>query len=353
MAQKHRIPLHFSRIRKFKKEKIEILAGDIGGTKTNLALYEAFEGALQIKAEATYASSSFSSCIQILKKMKSEHPDLNPERICLGVAGPVLNGKVELTNLDWNLNASEILRETQVSEVALINDLEATAYGLAALDENDFITIHQGEVEYPGNLAIIAPGTGLGEGGLYWDGSSYHPFATEGGHTDFGARTREDVELLEFLTGKYGIVSWEKVIAGPAIADIYEFLRAKASAMEPAWLTEELEKGDRSALISNLAIDEKDPICMQTMLVFVRYLARQSSNLVLTMKATGGLYLGGGIPPKIAPLLLQPSYYHNFLDADRMQHLLKKVPLKIIRNSKAAMIGAALYGAYGAALENS
>jgi glucokinase len=352
MAHKHRIPLHFPRLKKFKKEKIEILAGDIGGTKTNLALYEAHEGMLQIKAEATYASSSFSSCIQILKKMKEEHPNLKPERICLGVAGPVLNGKVELTNLDWNLDANEILRETSVKEVALINDLEATAYGLAALDENDFITIHHGEVEYPGNQAIIAPGTGLGEGGLYWDGVAYHPFATEGGHTDFGPRSHEDVELLEYLTEKYGIVSWEKVIAGPAIADIYDFLRGKSNAKEPDWLAEALGKGDRSATISQLAIDEKDPVCMQTMLIFVRYLARQSSNLVLTMKATGGLYLGGGIPPKIAPLLLQPSYYHSFLDADRMQHLLKKVPLKIIRNNKTAMIGAALYGAYGAAIGN-
>ena len=329
-----------------------MLAGDIGGTKTNLALYEAFEGRLQIKIEATYPSSSFSSFGDMLKKMQSEHPEIKPERICLGVAGPVLNGRVELTNLDWNLDAREILQQTSSAEVALINDLEATAYGLATLDENDFITIHQGEVEYPGNLAIIAPGTGLGEGGLYWDGSSYHPFATEGGHTDFGPRTREDIGVMEFLAAKYGIVSWEKVIAGPAIADIYDFLRSSSSTNEPEWLAELMATGDRSAVISEQAIDEKDAVCMQTMLIFVRYLARQSSNLVLTMKATGGLYLGGGIPPKIAPLLLQPSYYHNFLDADRMQHLLKKVPLKIIRNSKTAMIGAALYGAYGAALKN-
>jgi glucokinase len=353
MTDKLKIPLHFPRIKKFKKEKINVLAGDIGGTKTNLAVYEAYQGKLILKAESTYPSSSFSSFTEIIKKMHSDHPDIKPQRICLGVAGPVLNGKVELTNLDWNLDSNEILHETDASEVALINDLEATAYGLAALDENDFITIHQGEVEYPGNLAIIAPGTGLGEGGLYWNGSSYHPFATEGGHTDFGPRTRDDIDLMEFLAAKYGIVSWEKVIAGPAIADIYEFLRERSSAKEPTWLTESFEKGDRSALISEFAIDEKDAVCMQTMLTFVRYLARQSSNLVLTMKATGGLYLGGGIPPKIAPLLVQPSYYHNFLDADRMQHLLKKVPLKIIRNSKTAMIGAALYGAYGAALKNS
>jgi glucokinase len=353
MSDKLKIPLHFPRIKKFKKDKINVLAGDIGGTKTNLALYEVHQGQLNLQTESTYPSSSFSSVTEILKKMHSDHPGKKPERICLGVAGPVLNGKVVLTNLDWNLDSNEILRDTDVKEVAIINDLEATAYGLAALDENDFITIQHGDVDYPGNLAIIAPGTGLGEGGLYWNGTSYHPFATEGGHTDFGPRTREDIELMEFLAAKYGIVSWEKVIAGPAIADIYDFLRERAISKQPEWISEAFEKGDRSALISKFAIDEKDAVCMQTMLIFVRYLARQSSNLVLTMKATGGLYLGGGIPPKIAPLLLQPSYYHNFLDADRMQHLLKKVPLKIIRNSKTAMLGAALYGAYGAALENS
>ncbi len=202
-------------------------------------------------------------------------------------------------------------------------------------------------------MAIIAPGTGLGEGGLYWDGKAYHPFPTEGGHTDFGPRTKQDIALFERLADKYGIVSWEKVIAGPAIHDIYEFLRQTGNIKEPEWLTEELEKGDPSARISQLAIDEEDPVCIETMQLFVRYLARQSSNLVLTMKATGGLFLGGGIPPKIAPLLLQNNFYHNFLDGDRMEHLLKKVPVKIIRNSKTAMIGAALFGAYGSAQENN
>jgi len=349
MAGHLKIPFDFPQKDFLKNRIIHVLAGDLGGTKTNLALYRARVDGIEIVAETRYHSPDYKSGTDILLKFIQDHQHQRPDRICLGVAGPVFQGRVELTNLSWILDSEEIKKATAIQEVALINDLEATAYGLAALDEGDFLTIHPGQVEIAGNMAILAPGTGLGEGGLYWNGVSYHPFATEGGHTDFSPRNKIDLKLLDFLGKKYEVVSWERVIAGPAIYDIYQFLRDVKKRKEPAWLRDALHKEDPSALISQLAIEEKNAVCIETMQIFVRLIARESSNLVLKLKATGGLFLGGGIPPKISSLLQQNNFYHNFLDCDRMEHLLKKVPVRIILNPKTALLGAAWFGAYGRA----
>ncbi len=326
---------------------LTVLAGDAGGTKTNLALCRATPGNMETLKESTYHSASYISCLDIIKQFLAENGNVLPDRICLGVAGPVLNGKVELTNLSWKLDTEELERETGVGEVFLINDLEATAFGLAALGDNDYVTIHEGGSESGGNMAIIAPGTGLGEAGLYWDGSVYHPFATEGGHTDFDPRTPLDISLLQYLQKKYGIVSWERVIAGPGIHDIYQFLLGERKDGEPGWLKKAIQEDDPSAIISKAAVEKTDPVCIETMDLYVRYLARESSNLVLKMKATGGLFLGGGIPPKISSLLKDKGFYQNFLDCDRMQNLLKNIPFRIILNNKTALLGAAWYGAFG------
>lgn len=326
------------------QEKI-ILAGDVGGTKTNLAFYRTNAGELIKLSTATYASGDYNSVTEMLQKFMDETNE-SPQTICLGVAGPVINGKVELTNLDWDLNINDIRKQTGIQKVSLLNDLESTAYGLAGMKENDFITIHEGK-HRAGNMAIIAPGTGLGEAGLYWDGAAYHPFPTEGGHCDFSPRTEFDIELYWYLQEKYGIVSWEKLISGPAIYDIYQFLRDRKNMEEPSWLREAFSEDDPSAQISEAAIDEKASICIETMSHFVRYLARESSNLVLKMKAIGGLFLSGGIPPKIAALLNKESFFDDYMDCDRMQHLLKDVPIKIITNERAPMMGAAYYGAFG------
>ncbi len=324
-----------------------VLAGDVGGTKTNLAVFSTNEGNPKLVAEATYHSGKFASCIDILLQFRSEHESLQPDHICIGVAGPVVDGKVEITNLNWNLDTDEIRKSLGVQNVSLLNDLEATAYGLAALTADDFITIHEGAGEFNSNMAIIAPGTGLGEAGLFWDGHQYHPFPTEGGHTDFSPRSEIDIELQKYLQTKYEVVSWEKVIAGPGIHDIYQFLIDIKKRVQPDWLKIALSRDDPSAVISQAALEEKDGACAETMQLFVKYLARESSNLVLKMKATSGLYLGGGIPPKIASLLQFNIFYNNFLDCDRMQHLLKRTPVKIILNPKTALLGAAYYGAFG------
>jgi glucokinase len=326
---------------------ITVLAGDVGGTKVNLALYHADNSGLKQLEQERYPSEEFTSCIDVIAKFLEEKKLPAPNRVCLGVAGPVLDGKVDLTNLNWLLDKRDIEKQFSVKEVALINDLEAIAYGLPCLKAEDFIVLHKGHDKGKGNMAIVAPGTGLGEAGLYWSGTIHFPFPTEGGHCDFSPRTDLDILLLKYMQQKYGIVSWEKVVAGPAVYDIYCFLRDVMHREEPGSLTEAIKKAeDPSALISQAAIKKEAAICIETMDHFVRYLAREASNLVLKIKATGGLFLGGGIPPKIAPLLVQKSFYEHFMDCDRMQHLLENVPLRIIKNDNTGLFGAAYFGAY-------
>jgi glucokinase len=339
--------LHIPRRSKPGEKGITVLAGDIGGTKTNLAFYQATETGLKVLQTGRYPSAEYTSCVAMLQQFLSDNNCPAPDRICLGVAGPVLDGKVDLTNLSWNIEIKEVQRAMGIHAVFLLNDLESMAYGLAGLTEEDFITIHAGHDASTGNMAINAPGTGLGQAGLYWNGENHFPFPTEGGHADFAPRTDLDFALLKFLQQEYGVVSWEKVVAGPAIVDIYRFLRDVKKMEEPAWLKEALELDTQdSAIISGAAIEQKAAICVETMELFVRYLARESSNLVLKMKATGGLFLGGGIPPKIAPLLLRKEFMEHYMDCDRMQHLLENIPIRIVKNDKAGLIGAAYYGAY-------
>ena len=348
MTNELQIPLFFPRQSQVSEDGIKILAGDVGGTKINMALYNATQNSMELIKEAKYQSADHHSFTEVIQKFLKENKLETPDRICAGVAGPVFHGKVKITNLEEEMDAQEIKKTIGVKEVVLLNDLEVTAYGLAALKKEDIITLHEGNPDTKGNMAIIAPGTGLGEAGLYWNEKNYFPFPTEGGHCDFSPRTDLDINLLHFLQKKYGIVSWEKLVAGPGIHDIYLFLRSLRSKKEPDWLTDELSKDDPSAVISKAGVDNKDEICVEAMEHFVRYLARESSNLVLKMKATGGLFLGGGIPPKIIPLLQKEIFLKSYFDCDRMEDLLKNVPVKIITKDKTALLGAAYYGAYGA-----
>lgn len=348
MSEPLQIPFAFPGRAALAGRKISVLAGDVGGTKTNLAWYDASQAEITLIRQNTFHSSAFGSCLDMLKEfLQQGQPEAVPDRICLGVAGPVVQGSVEVTNLPWKLDEEEIRQATGVKAVTLLNDLEVTAYGLAGLGPDGLLDIRVGNPHPDGNMAILAPGTGLGEAGLFWDGSCYHPFATEGGHADFSPRSDLDLELYQFLGAKYPVVSWEKVIAGPGIHDLFSFLLEKRKRTAPAWLSEALKKEDPSAVISQSALEEKDATCQETMQVYVRLLARESANLVLKLKATGGLFLGGGIPPKISSLLQFNVFYDNFLDCDRMQHLLKNIPIRIILSDKTALLGAAWHGAYG------
>ncbi len=346
MAGHSKISLYFPDKPSFANKKTIVLGGDVGGTKVNLAIFEADENNVRMIKTSTYHSASSNSINNILQQFLKENPDFQPEKVCLGVAGPVFEGRVEVTNLPWRVDADEIAAATNISKVILLNDLEVTAYGLAGMEEKDLHVLHEGDPDEGGNISILSPGTGLGEAGLFWDGQSYHPFATEGGHCDFSCRNASDLQLHDYMLRKFKVVSWESIIAGPAIHAIYTFLcEAKNQTVNPA-ITEKIKHEDPSAIISEEAVNGTDPVCVETMRIFVRNLARECCNLILKMKSTGGIFLAGGIPPKIISLLSGPHFYENLLDCDRMQDLVKKVPVKVILNDKAPMIGAGWYGAY-------
>lgn len=316
-----------------------VFAGDIGATKTNLALYRIEAGEYHLVQEAKLVSKSYKSATELTRHFIQDAPQ--PDTICFGVAGPVLNGQATLSNLQWNINIKEISAQYPAAKVHLINDLKATAYGLAMLETKDVSVLHNGDPDAVGNAAVIAPGTGLGEAGLYWDGKYYHPFATEGGHADFAARTSLDFELYDFLQQQFGHVSWERVVCGPGIVNIYRFLRDVKKMEEPLWLAEKMQHADKAATISSHTVQSM--LCRETMQYFVRFLAYEAANLVLKLNATGGLFIGGGIPPQILHFLENNAFYNAFRQSGRLNFLLEKVPVKVLLNPKAALLGAAFY----------
>lgn len=318
-----------------------IFAADVGATKTNLALFKIENNKYHVLQEAKLVSKAYHNLPELILHFLDA--STRPDSICIGVAGPVLKGHAVLSNLQWEVDIKEIEVLFPSARVHLINDLKATAYGLALLEEKDVKIIHEGGAKPEGNAAVIAPGTGLGEAGLYWDGSFFHPFATEGGHADFAARDSIDFELYTFLQQQFGHVSWERLVCGPGIVNIYRFLRDIKSLEEPAWLTEKMQHGDIAAIISE-HIDQSE-LCKTTMQYFIRYLAYESANLVLKLNATGGLFIGGGIPPRITHLFEKDAFYSSFRQSGRLNFLLEKVPVKIILNSEAALLGAAYYAA--------
>ena len=337
------LPLLFSDSQKNKVDNLLVLAGDVGATKTNLALFRMNGNDTTTLKEGNYKSQDYKNITEITDDFLKDQP--HPQSCCIGVAGPVLNGKVKLTNLSWILDMNEIIQHMGFSKVYLINDLEATAFGLAMLTDKDSVVIHKGSSASYGNAAIIAPGTGLGEAGLYFDGKIYHPFATEGGHTDFASRDKTDFELYEYLQNKFGHVSYERVICGPGIYNIYQFLKAENKLEEPVRIFDKIKNGDAAAEISKHT--EQSALCDETMRLFIRFLAHESANLALKMKATGGLFIGGGIPPQIVPLFEKYQFNNSFVNSGRMNHLLEKITVKVILNAKTAMLGAAYYGANG------
>lgn len=343
MSKKPLLPLAFAKTFKKTDAPLTILAGDAGGTKTNMALCRVTADGITILREGRYASQEYTSLTDIILQFTGKEW---PDRICVAVAGPVSAGKVKLTNLSWQLD-SQAMSTALKTPVAFINDLEANSYGLAGLQSTELATLHASTGKPSGNIAIIAPGTGLGEAGLYFDGSQYHPFATEGGHSDFAPRTEQDIELFRFLQQQHGHVSWERVLSGPAIHTLFTFLTTVQRKKIPDWLADQLQDAeDASPVISNAAIHQQEPVCLEAMHLFVRYFAMEAASLCLKLKATGGCYLSGGIPPKILPLLQSGEWYKHFLDMGRMKPLLEQVPVYVVLNGKTPLLGAAYYGAY-------
>jgi glucokinase len=323
-----------------------ILAGDIGGTKTNLGLYSVENDKLVPSVKKSFPSKNYSSLEAVLREFMAGST-APIAAACFGVAGPVIGGTSKTPNLTWFLDARELARCLGLDSVTLINDLEATGYGVGTLDTGDFQTLNAGNSEPQANLGIIAAGTGLGQAMLYWAGSGYRVLASEAGHADFAPRTPLEIELLSHLMPRFGRVSYERVISGPGLLNIYTFLRDAKNFSEPEWLKKRLESEDPSAVISAAGLANEAEICAKSLDLFVAAYGAEAGNLALRAKALGGIYLGGGIAPKILPKLGDGDFLRAFTDKGRYSEFVSRVPVHVILNEEAALRGAASYGARG------
>jgi glucokinase len=317
----------------------DVLAADIGATKTNIAVCHWDGSSLSLSREASYKTKSFNDIISLITVFIGS--DEMPAKISLAVAGPVEKNKVSLTNINWQINVEQVAKEFN-RQVFLINDLEAVAYSLAVLSEKDIHVLHHGENTSDANAAIIAPGTGLGEAGLYYSKDGYHPFATEGGHSSFSPRTETDIELYRYLAKKFEHVSWERLVSGPGISAIYDFLIHVKEREEPSWIKEKILQHDKSIVISENMTE--CAVCKETMDMYIRYLAEESGNLVLKLKAFAGVFIGGGIVPDLVAAMHEDYFLKQFSNFGRFKKLLQSVPVNIILNKKAPLIGAAFFG---------
>jgi glucokinase len=323
-----------------------ILAGDIGGTSARLGLFAVRDERLVPIAERKYPSQEYAGLNEIASAFAGGCGH-KVRAACFGIAGPVQNGRVVTPNLPWVVDSHSLSRDLGLASVKLINDLEANAYGIAALEPADFVTLNEGAPGAAGNAAVISVGTGLGEAGVFWDGRQHRPFACEGGHVDFAPRDELEVELLLWLRARYGRVSYERVLSGPGLLILYEFLRDTGRGTERPELAQAMTQGDASAAISAAGLEGQDELSVKALNMFVAFYGAEAGNLALKIMATGGVYLGGGIAPKILPKLKGPVFLAAFTGKGRMQPLLEAMPIRVVMKDTAALLGAARSAALG------
>ena len=323
-----------------------ILAGDIGGTKTNVALFENEELGKPL-AQRSFPSGKYDSLESIISEFVAEHqPQVS--HACFGIAGPVKDGQVRTPNLKWIVDGQTLAETLKIERVGLINDLEATAYGIEGLGATQLHALNEGKEERGAHRALIAAGTGLGMAGLFYDGRHYRPIASEGGHIDYAPRTAIEHELLNYLRVRIGgRVSYERVLSGPGLFNIYSFLRDQKYGEEPDWLAEQIKAGDGSAAVSQAGLAGKAELAVKALNLFADIYGAMAGNLALLMKATGGLYVGGGIAPKLIEKLKDGTFMRAFTDKGRMSALVSNIPVRVILDDKTA-----LYGAARCAVEN-
>ncbi|MBN1179295.1 MAG: glucokinase [Anaerolineae bacterium] len=323
-----------------------LLAGDIGGTKTKLALFDATCGTHAPLVKATYPSARYPSLEAVVRDFLLE-TGAQVDRASFGVAGPVVAGRATITNLPWIIDTALLRTDLGLSSVHLINDLVAVAYAVPQLEPADLHTLNPADPTPGGAIAVVAPGTGLGEAFLTWDGARYLAHPSEGGHVDFAPTNELEIGLLRYLQTRFEHVSYERICSGIGMPNIYHYLRDSGIAEEPAWLAQELAATvDPTPVIATAALDTTRPcnLCAATLRTFVSILGTEAGNLALKVLATGGVYLGGGIPPRILPALEEPCFMEAFLRKGRFANLLRQMPVRVILNSEAALLGAACHG---------
>jgi glucokinase len=326
-----------------------ILAGDVGGTKVHLALYDFAAEQLKPVRDQKFSAHEFSSLDEVVDKFLTGDPKNDGDRAeiagaCFGCPGPVRDGRLKLTNLPWTLDARDLQRSLSIEHIFLINDLEANGYGIPELAPESIFTLHAGDAAAVGHRGLIAAGTGLGEALLIWDGKAHRPIPSEGGHADFAPRNDREIALLQYLRKTLnGRVSWERVVSGIGIKNIYTFLRDVEKIEEPDWLRDRMAAEDPNAVIGKCAEDGSSSLCFETMNTFASAYGAEAGNIALRVLAMGGIYLGGGIAPKVLKTLGEGGFLQSFLDKGRMSPLLESVPVRVILDETCALLGAAAY----------
>jgi len=318
------------------------LAGDIGGTKTHLAWYREDNGKPECVKEQKFPSKNYVNLRMIVQEfLEGEKAEI--DRACFGIAGPVKKGKSQTTNLPWLVDAERLSSELSIEKVALINDLEANAYGLKVLSDDEFFVLNKGDPTAQGNQAMVSPGTGLGEAGIYFDGKEHRPFAGEGGHADFAPTSELEDELLKYLRKKFKTVSYERILSGPGLYNVYQFFIDTKKEREKASILEEIQSGNSPVIISKLGIEEKSPACVRTLQLFASIYGAEAGNMALKIFAIGGVFLGGGIAPKILEVIKRGEFMDSFTRKGRFEGLLSSIPVKVVLNDKTALLGSMYY----------
>ncbi|CAA6822194.1 MAG: Glucokinase (EC [uncultured Sulfurovum sp.] len=326
------------------KELAMILAGDIGGTKTNIGLYTWKEHALELHRKEQFSSRDYNSLEEILTAFNQKVTLSHIDAACFGIAGPVIEESCTTTNLPWRVSTLDLQAYLGLQNVRLLNDLEATAYGMLYLHDNAFIHLNPTAKKTKGNHAVIAAGTGLGEAMLYFNGHTYQPIGTEGGHSDFAPLSPQQDALLQWLRHRYPEhVSYERVLSGSGIYTIYQFLAQSGYAPEPASMLHITDDKDPNAMVSECALKEQDPLCIETLRLFCQIYGAEAGNLALKTMSLGGVYIGGGIAPKILSVLADGHFMKGFLSKGRFNKMLSQMEVKLSLNPETALLGAANY----------
>jgi glucokinase len=322
-----------------------ILGGDVGGTKTNVAF---FNDNLETIVEGSFPSGGHAGLGEILSVFLAQ-TGLLPHCAAFGVAGPVREGRSKTTNLPWIVDTRELAAQLKLRQVGLINDLEATAWGMSVLPAASFVVLNEGVEDPRGNAAVIAAGTGLGEAGMHRHGSDLVPFACEGGHSGFTPQNDLEIELLRYLFTRYPNPDVENVLSGPGLHNIYLFLKETGRGEELPSMVEEMKKQDPSACVSRAALEGSDPMSVHALEIFVSAYGTEAANLAMKIMATSGVYVGGGIAPKILPKMQNGRFIEAFRSTGLLRGVLEKIPVRVMLNDKAALLGAAAFARRSAA----